>query len=155
MKKEESVYDILEKFRRAEDKLSKLNEANENNMEYGQVSDMIPYTTQDEILNNSLNAAKQQFGANFEKIKTPMMYSPSDSDIIMNGEVSPLRNAKFQFRYKDPTSEGCFVWVNPLQLTEENLNTLKKIYGTFKNWKRELDTIDDKKPISMKGQDEE
>lgn len=155
MMKEDSIYDIMERFRKAERKLSSLNEEDKNNMKQEQESETVPYTTQDEILNNSVNAAKQQFGANFEKIKTPMTYNTLDGDIIMNGEISPLRDAKFQFRYKDPTSEGCFVWVEPLQLTDENLNTLKKIYGTFKNWKHELDTIDDKKPISMKGQDTE
>lgn len=149
------IYQIFENFRNAENKLisenKQLNEANEQwNSGYKNGSDSVPYSTQDEVMSSSLEAAKTQFGADFSDFKTPMLYYPEDGDIVLSGAISSLNNAKFQFRYKDPTNEGCFVWIEPIQLTEANLNELKKVYGVFKNWKKDLDSTDDKKPIGLK-----
>ena len=150
----DNIYDIMNSFRKAEKRLHGfINEDNERNSDYKNDADSVPYSTQDELLTSSVEAAKQQFGADFSNIKTPMLYYPADGDIVLSGEISQLNNAKFQFRYKDPTNEGCFVWLDAIQLTENNLNVLKKIYGVYKNWKNELDTTDDKKPMGMKNEE--
>ena len=151
-----SVYDILENFRNAEKRLkNSINEENKWNADYKNGAESVPYTNQDELLTTSIDTAKQQFGANFSNIKTPMLYYPSDGDIVLSGEINSLSGAKFQFRYKDPSSEGCFLWIEPMQLTDNNLTILKKILGVFKNWKRQIDSIDDNRPIGMKNNENE
>lgn len=161
MTKDERYIDIretIDRFRIAENKLKMLNEGvtedEEWNSGYKNGVDSVPYMQQDEVMSSSIQIAKQQFGADFSKFKNPMLYYPDDGDIVLSGEISSLNNAKFQFRYKDPTNEGCFVWTEPIQLTESNLTILKKVYGVFKNWKSELDTTEDKKPMNMKNQDD-
>ena len=99
-----------------------------------------------------IETCKKQFGADFENFKTPMLYYPEDGDVVLSGEIGSLNNAKFQFRLKDPTGEGCFIWTEPIQLTETNINQLKIVYGVFKNWKTDLETAEDKKPMGMQGQ---
>ena len=44
----------------------------------------------------------------------------------------------FQFKYNDPSGDGCYVWANGLQLTETNSRTLGKIRDAFVNWKNSL-----------------
>lgn len=124
-----------------------INEASKSQDEYRSGEEAIPYTMQDELMASSIETCKKQLGADFEGYETPMLYYPKDGDVVLSGQTSGLNNAKFQFRLKDPTGEGCFVWMEPLQLTESNLNQLKVMYGVFKNWKRDLETAEDKKPI--------
>lgn len=145
-----SIYDIFKDFRHADNNYERI--LNEDELDYGhaQDEDSVPYKSNDDLLTSSMETAKSQFGADFSDIKAPMVYYPSNDDITFSGKIGSLNGAKFQFRYKDPSNEGCFIWINPLQLTENNLDVLKRIYGVFKNWKNELDITDDKKPISIK-----
>lgn len=116
--------------------------------------DTVPYTNKDEIMNNILSTAKAQFGADFSKYfnPSPMRYFPKDGDITLNGEISDLNNAKFQFRYKDSSGMGCYIWNEPLQLTDENIKKLQTVLGVFKNWKKELSSYEDVKPMSLKNE---
>lgn len=117
-------------------------------------SDGVPYNTQDELMSSSLETCRRQFGADFSNFKTPMLYYPQDGDVVLSGEISSLNNAKFQFRLKDPSGDGCYVWTEPIQLTENNINQLRIIYGVYKNWKNDLDTAEDKKPMGMSTEQE-
>lgn len=128
-----------------EDRSKSINESNDN-------SDAVPYTNKDEIMTNILTTAKTQFGADFTNFKTPMLYFPKDRDITLSGEISDLNNAKFQFRYKDSSGVGCYIWTEPLQLTDDNLRKLQTVLGVFKNWKKELSSYEDVKPMSLKNQ---
>ena len=140
-------------FRRAlEEKKQIIKEASEWNSGYKEGIESIPYNMQDELMSSSIETCKKQFGADFENFKTPMLYYPKDGDVVLSGEIGSLNNAKFQFRLKDPTGEGCFIWTEPIQLTETNINQLKVVYGVFKNWKTDLETAEDKKPMGMQGQ---
>lgn len=126
--------------------------SNEWNSGYRKGEESIPYNMQDELMASSIETCKKQFGADFDNFKTPMLYYPQDGDVVLSGEIGGLNNAKFQFRLKDPTGEGCFIWTEPIQLTESNINQLKIVYGVFKNWKTDLETAEDKKPMGMQGQ---
>ena len=44
----------------------------------------------------------------------------------------------FQFRYNDPSGDGCYIWANELQLTETNNRTIGKVRDAFVNWKKAL-----------------
>jgi hypothetical protein len=122
-----------------------LNESEDNGEQH---QGAVPYTNQDELLKNSLQPCRVQFGADFSKLKTPMLYYLDDSDITLSGIIPSLNNAKFQYRYL----KGCFLWLDSIQLTDETIDTIKKVYGVFKNWREQLKSTEDKKPLAYKNE---
>lgn len=147
MQKTNSIYEDFALYRKL---LKENSEAGKDwNSGYKEGIENIPYNMQDELMSSSVETCKKQFGADFENFKTPMLYYPEDGDVVLSGEIGSLNNAKFQFRLKDPTGEGCFIWTEPIQLTETNINQLKVVYGVFKNWKNDLETAEDKKPMGL------
>ena len=115
-------------------------------------TDAVPYTKQDELLNNSLQPCRTQFGADFSKLKNPMLYYPDDGDITLSGVIPSLNNAKFQYRLYEPSGNGCFLWIDSVQLTEDTISRINKIYGVYKNWKQQLTTTEDNKPLALKNE---
>lgn len=114
--------------------------------------DAVPYTNQDEMLKNSLQPCRTQFGADFSKLKSPMLYYPEDGDITLSGVIPSLNNAKFQYRYLEPSGNGCFLWLDSIQLTDDTINRINKIYGVYKNWRQQLSTSEDNKPLKLKNE---
>lgn len=115
-------------------------------------NDGVPYTMQDELMANITQTAKTQFGADFSQSKSPMIYYPKDGDVILSGTISDMNNARFHFRYKDSSGNGCYIWVESLQLSDEILKKLSVVYGVYKNWKKELSSSEDIKPMSLKNE---
>lgn len=111
--------------------------------------DAIPYGKDDELYNNTINAARTQFGADFTGCENPMLYYPSNGDVVFSGRIPTLNDAKFQFHYLDGT-QGCYLWFEPIALNDDSLAVLNKISGVFKNWRKELETATDIKPMSYK-----
>jgi hypothetical protein len=142
MNSKNDIRETFDRFRKA------LNES-ENNEQRGGV----PYTQQDELLQTSMQTAKEQFGADFTKIKTPMFYYKDDGDVTFSGEIPGLNNAAFQFRYKDPSGCGVFFWTKgQIILSDENVKKLQKINGVYKNWKQELATSEDIRPADLRNE---
>lgn len=112
--------------------------------------DAVPYSKNDDIYSNSVEAAKNGFSAKFPD-PNPVLYYPAENDVVVSGQIPSLKNAKFRFSYKDSGEQGCYIWVDSLQLTTDVLTTLNKVMGVFKNWKDSLNKIDDLKPLSMNG----
>lgn len=145
--KREPIYETMDLFRKS------LNEMSENNNS----TDGVPYTNQDEILGQFMDSARQQFGANFSNTENPMLYIPQNDrdseNVIFRGEIGKnLNNAKFEMELNGEKS-GCRVYTNNLELTDENVNILKVVLGFYNNWKEQLSTMADKKPMSVKGND--
>lgn len=146
------IRDTFTRFRKA------LNEAEEQQGEwYNSKQNGVPYTQQDELLQSIMQTAKQQFGADFTDIKTPMYYYKDDGDVSFFCIIPSLSNARLQYRYKDPSGCGIFLWTNsnpkeniPLMLSDENIQKLSKINGVYKNWKQELSTSEDIRPMNLK-----
>ena len=65
------------------------------------------------------------------------MYYPENKDLVLTGKINAL-NLAFQFRYNDPSGDGCYIWANALQLTETNNRTIGKVRDAFVNWKNSL-----------------
>ena len=89
-----SYLDIYETF----DRMRALNEADssvdaQNNQDGHQNDDTVPYTSQDTLMTNTLESAKQEFGADFNKIKNPMLYYPKDGDITLSGIIPEMNDA--------------------------------------------------------------
>lgn len=134
------VRNIFNSFRQA------LNESEEQNNQNG-----VPYTQQDDLLQTSTRAAKEQFGADFSKVDNAMYYFKDDGNVILTGHVPSLNDISFQFKYKDSSGNGCYIWTDgQMVLSDDNLRTLSRIYGVYKNWKQELSMSEDIKPMNLK-----
>ncbi len=77
-----------------------------------------------------------------EDIDITLVYYPSLKDLALNGKIESMRVA-FQFRYKDSSGDGCYIWANELQLTETNARKIGKIRDAFYNWRKNLLEDDD------------
>lgn len=117
--------------------------------------DAVPYTAQDTLMTNVLAAAKQEFGADFNTIKNPMLYYPEDGDITLSGIIPEMNDAKFQFRYKVGDGAGCYLWSNPyLPISDKTIQTLGKVNGVCKNWRDEISKSEDSKPSNYRDDDD-
>lgn len=111
----------------------------------------VKYTEQDELFQNSTRAAKEQFGADFSKVDWPMYYFKEDGNVILTGTIPSMNDVKFQMKYKDANGNGLYIWTNgQMVLSDENIKTLSKILGVYKNWKQELINSEDVRPMNMK-----
>lgn len=128
-----------------------INESREGDDDEKEGDKSVPYTMQDTLMSSITSTAKTQFGASFTGLKHPMLYYPEDGDVTLSGNIPGMGgDVKFQFRYKDASGNGCFLWSNYLVLSDDTLNTLKKISGVYKNWKQSLSTAEDIKPMNYK-----
>lgn len=134
--------DIREVFRRFRNALNESDDAQKQNG--------VPYTQQDEILQTSMQSATEAFGADFSELKTPMFYYRQDGDITLSGVIPSLDDAKFQFSYKN----GCNFWSGDgqVKINDENVTKISRMLGVYKNWKKEIDSLTDKKPMAMKNE---
>lgn len=119
------------------------------NEEIEENTDGVPYTMNDELMSSILETTKAQFGADFTGFSNPMLYYPEDGDVVLSGKIPTLNDMRFQFRFKDQNG-GCYVWSSPLTLNKDTISTLSRIYGVFENWKNELTTTEDIKPMNLK-----
>lgn len=79
-------------------------------------------------------ALRKTVGENITLENDALKYYPKSDDMTLNGKINTL-NLKFQFRYNDPSGDGCYIWTEAMQLTETNARTLGKIRDAFSNWK--------------------
>ncbi len=84
-------------------------------------------TSQEEMLRKTI-------GENITLERNALVYYPNSDDMTLNGKINTL-NLSFQFRYNDPSGDGCYIWTDAMQLTETNARTLGKIRDAFGNWK--------------------
>lgn len=65
-------------------------------------------------------------------------YPDSDGmdDLRLEGKI-PSLNIAFKFRYNDPSGgkDGCYLWANSVQLTEDNTRTIGKLRDAFTIWR--------------------
>ena len=82
-------------------------------------------------------ALVKTIGESLDFAENALVYKPDTKDLVLSGKINSL-NLVFQFRYNDPSGDGCYLWVQELQLTETNQKTLGKIRDAFLNWKANL-----------------
>ena len=92
----------------------------------------------DKTLTNQKRQAEQVIGADFTGFDEPLIFYKKDGDLVFSGKIPDMNNLKFQFRLKDSSGNGCYIWVDGLQMTDENLLKINRIQGFYKNWKDEL-----------------
>lgn len=101
----------------------------------------IPVTDDPKFGNQTLTTQKEaakEIGADFKNFDTPLIFYPEDGDLVLSGEIPDMNNLKFQFRYKDSSGQGCYIWTEGLQLTDDNVKKINKIQGFYKNWKDDI-----------------
>lgn len=104
-------------------------------------SEGIPVTDDPKFGNQTLTTQKEaakEIGADFKNFDTPLIFYPEDGDLVLSGEIPDMNNLKFQFRYKDSSGQGCYIWAEGLQLTDDNVKKINKIQGFYKNWKDDI-----------------
>lgn len=137
------IREIFNCFRKA------LNEAEENDAQNG-----VPYSKQDELYQTSTQTAKEQFGANFSDVDNAMYYFKDDGNVILTGTIPSMNNIKFQMKYKDSSGNGLFIWTDgQLVISDENIKTLNKVLGVYKNWKQEITSMEDYKPTNLRNEE--
>lgn len=68
---------------------------------------------------------------------SPLVYMPSDGNLVFSGTIPSLNNLKWQFKLKDSDGTGLFIWAEGLRINKENLQKLNKLHGHYLNWKSE------------------
>lgn len=71
-----------------------------------------------------------------EPENNPLVYYPNTGNLIFSGMIPSLSGLKFQFSLNDVTN-GPYIFVEGLSLTEEVITTLNKMRGFYLNWKEE------------------
>lgn len=66
---------------------------------------------------------------------SPLIYIPSNGNLVFSGTIPSLNNLKWQFSLKDSDGLGLFIWADGFRLTKENMEILKKLQGHYLNWK--------------------
>lgn len=67
-----------------------------------------------------------------------LVYYLESDDLVLTGKIKAL-NVAFQFRYNDPSGDGCYIWTNALQMTDKNSKTISKIKDAFDIWSQKID----------------
>ena len=80
------------------------------------------------------DAIRKAINNNVQFSDSALKYYPKADDMTLDGKI-PSLNLDFQFRYNDPSGDGCYVWTDAMQLTDTNARTLGKIRDAFSNWK--------------------
>lgn len=80
------------------------------------------------------SAIRKAINDNVKFSEKALKYYPKADDMTLDGTI-PSLNLSFQFRYNDPSGDGCYVWTDAMQLTDTNARTLGKIRDAFSNWK--------------------
>ena len=84
-------------------------------------------TSQEETIKKTIND-------NIKLENDALRYYPDSDDMTLDGKI-PALNLRFQFRYNDPSGDGCYVWSEALQLTDANIRVVGKIRNSFMNWR--------------------
>lgn len=77
-------------------------------------------------------------GERVELSDDALVYYVEEDDLVLTGKIKAL-NVAFQFRYNDPSGDGCYIWANALQMTDKNSKTIGKIKDAFDIWSQKLD----------------
>lgn len=113
---------VLTEEEKIDDDHKKTFDINKNTPQFGDVR-----MSQEEAIRKTIND-----NVTFES--NALKYYPDANDMTLDGKI-PTLNLTFQFRYSDPSGDGCYVWCDATQLTESNARLLGKIRDAFGNWK--------------------
>jgi len=67
-----------------------------------------------------------------------LKYYPGMDNIVLNGTIESI-GVTFQFKYRDSSGDGCYIWADGVQLSHENVTTIDKVRSAFENWRQSID----------------
>lgn len=106
-----------------------------------QTNDSFPITKNTpqfgDVRESQEQALVKTIGESIELDDNALVYYGKNKDLVLTGKINSL-SLTFQFRFNDPSGEGCYIWANALQLTDTNNRTLGKVRDAFVNWKNAL-----------------
>lgn len=91
-----------------------------------------------DIRESQEEALIKTIGERIELGEDALVYYVDEDDLVLTGKIKSL-NVAFQFRYNDPSGDGCYIWANALQMTDKNAKTVGKIKDAFDIWSKNLD----------------
>ena len=125
----------VEQARKASQLFIKENEENETDNSHNETYVIKKDTPQfGDVRISQESMLRKTIGENIDLESNALVYYPDADDMTLSGKISSL-NLSFQFRYNDPSGDGCYIWTDAMQLTETNTRTLGKIRDAFGNWK--------------------
>ena len=137
-KSEQVTRKMLSIIRESNDKKTNKSLIKENNE---QTNDAFPITKNTpqfgDVRESQEQALVKTIGESIELDDNALVYYGKNKDLVLTGKINSL-SMTFQFRFNDPSGEGCYIWVNALQLTDTNNRTLGKVRDAFVNWKNAL-----------------
>lgn len=89
----------------------------------------------DKVLSSEKNEIRTALNSNVKFPENPLSYYPKTGDLVLNGEIMDMNGTKFQYRFNDPNGDGCYIWANGIQLTDQNTKKLMAIRNSYLNWK--------------------
>ena len=85
----------------------------------------------------SVNAGAKFASENNEDAESnPLVFYPKSGNLVFSGSIPTLSDLKFQLSLNDVTNAP-YIFVDGLAITEDVLDTLKKLNGFYKNWREE------------------
>ena len=149
-KKNDYTRDILNKIRNIQESSNKLKQFINEEKEEKKI-DAIAITDDPKFGEQVLSSQIEQFrtsvdsGAQFSKggdkvSECPLIFIPSENNLIFSGTIPRLNNLKFQFKLRTSTGEGCFVWCDGLILSDANMKTIHKLHSFYVNWKEQWES---------------
>ena len=92
-------------------------------------------TNQEQAFKSNVDGGAEFAAENVEQPEnSPLIYFPDNGNLVFSGKI---RNIKWQFSLKDESGNGCYIWTDGLQLTNENIQLLGKLHGMYENWRDE------------------
>ena len=96
------------------------------------------------VLQNQIDAFRHAVngGAKFssenggDAEENPLIYYPSDGNVVFSGSIPSMSGLKFQFSVNDVTASP-YIFVDGLALTEDVITTLNKLRGYYLNFRDE------------------
>ena len=90
-------------------------------------------TNQEQSIKSNVDGGVEFAAENEEQPEnSPLIYFPDNGNLVFSGKI---RNIKWQFSLKDESGNGCYIWTDGLQLTNENIQLLGKLHGAYENWR--------------------
>ena len=82
-------------------------------------------------------AIRKTINDNVQFESNALKYYPDADDMTLDGKL-PQMGLSFQFRFAEPSGDGCFIFCDGLQLTENNARLIGKIRDAFSNWRNSI-----------------
>lgn len=90
------------------------------------------------MLTAQKEAIKKVMKCNIIFPENPLVYYKDSNNYIFTGTITDMNNLRWQFSLNDSSGNGCFIYVNDLQLNDDNMRKLNLLKNYYENWRNNL-----------------